>query len=108
MSDCLFCKIAQKEIPAQVVYEDEKVMAFNDINPQAPVHILVIPKKHITDLVNLEENDLSLIAEIFKIIKQIAGEKGLDQEDTGLLITVEKKVVKQFLIYIFIFSAVDK
>ncbi|NLW24090.1 MAG: histidine triad nucleotide-binding protein [Clostridia bacterium] len=80
MSDCLFCKIAQKEIPAQVVYEDEKVMAFNDINPQAPVHILVIPKKHITDLVNLEENDLSLIAEIFKIIKQIAGEKGLDQE----------------------------
>ncbi len=61
MEDCIFCKIVNKEIPSQIVYEDEDVLAFNDINPVAPVHILVIPKKHIKSLIELEKEDEALI-----------------------------------------------
>ena len=61
MEDCIFCKIINKEIPSSIIYEDEEVLAFKDINPQAPVHILVIPKKHITSLIDLKEEDEALI-----------------------------------------------
>ena len=57
MSDCIFCKIVNKEVPTNFIYEDEEIVAFNDINPQAPIHILVIPKKHISSLVELNKND---------------------------------------------------
>ncbi|MDK2822672.1 MAG: histidine triad family protein [Clostridia bacterium] len=80
MSDCIFCKIVDKEIPAKVVYEDDTVLAFNDIQPQAPVHVLVIPKKHISDLTALAEADLSKVTHIFKVIKEIAKDKGIDEE----------------------------
>lgn len=80
MSDCIFCKIANKEIPTQIVYEDDFILAFNDIEPQAPVHILVIPKKHISSIKTLQNEDLDLIKEIFTALPQIAREKGLDGE----------------------------
>jgi len=80
MADCIFCKIVNKEIPAQVIYEDEQVLAFNDINAVAPIHILVIPKKHISDMNSVEEIDLPLIGHIFKVIKNVVKEKGIDQE----------------------------
>ena len=64
MSDCLFCKIAKKEIPSSVVYEDDKVFAFNDIAPQAPTHILVIPKEHVATLADMK--DYSALADILK------------------------------------------
>ncbi len=57
MEDCLFCKIVRKEIPATIVYEDDQILAFKDINPQAPVHILIIPKKHIAGVTVLEEEE---------------------------------------------------
>lgn len=59
--DCIFCKIVNKELPSQVVYEDDEILAFKDIHPVTPVHILVIPKKHIKSLIDLEELDSSLI-----------------------------------------------
>lgn len=65
MEDCIFCKIIKKEMPSQVVYEDEQILAFKDITPQAPVHILVIPKKHIGSLIELEEVDKSLVRKYF-------------------------------------------
>ena len=65
MEDCIFCKIVKKEIPSKIIYEDEKVIAFEDINPQAPVHILVIPKKHIASIIELEECDKELIRKYF-------------------------------------------
>lgn len=65
MEDCIFCKIIKKEIPSEVVYEDEEILAFKDIYPEAPVHILVIPKKHITSIVELEESDKALIRKYF-------------------------------------------
>lgn len=61
MEDCIFCKIANGEIPSKVVYEDEEIIAFKDINPQAPVHILVIPKKHIASLIDLKKEDEVLV-----------------------------------------------
>ncbi|NPA39708.1 MAG: histidine triad nucleotide-binding protein [Thermodesulfobacteria bacterium] len=86
---CIFCKIVNKEIPADVVYEDDKVIAFNDINPQAPYHILVIPKKHISTLLELTEEDKELIGHIYMVINKIAKEKGF--ADRGYRVVVNCK-----------------
>lgn len=80
MKNCIFCKIINREIPSNIVYEDEKVIAFNDINPAAPIHILVIPKKHIETLLDISEEDSSLIAYIYQIINKIVEEKGFDKK----------------------------
>ena len=74
MEDCIFCKIINKQIPSEIVYEDEKVLAFKDINPAAPIHILVIPKKHIGTLLEISDNDGEIIAHIYKVINKIANE----------------------------------
>ncbi len=76
--DCIFCKIVNGDIPSSKVYEDEHVLAFKDINPCAPVHILVIPKKHIESVVALTEEDDFLIAHIFKVIRKISKEQELE------------------------------
>lgn len=78
MTDCPFCKIVRKEIPAKIVYEDEEIIGFHDINPQAPVHILVIPKKHIEDLTKIEGKEVALLGNILIAIKKIAEEKKLE------------------------------
>lgn len=75
--DCIFCKIINKEIPSDIVYEDEDVLAFNDINPEAPVHVLVIPKKHITSFNGLTEADGALLTKIMLVIQKIAKEKNI-------------------------------
>ncbi|MBZ9577489.1 histidine triad nucleotide-binding protein [Patescibacteria group bacterium] len=75
--DCIFCKIANKEIPKDFVYEDEKIMAFEDINPKAPVHLLIIPKKHIPSVDHLGVEDKTLMGEIILTAKKIAKEKDL-------------------------------
>ena len=80
MEDCIFCKIIKKEIPSSIFYEDEDVLAFNDINPLAPIHILVIPKKHITSLAHMEKEDYKLISKIYEIIDKISIEKGIKKE----------------------------
>lgn len=77
MSDCLFCKIAKKEIPGSAVYEDDKVFAFNDIAPQAPTHILVIPKIHVATLADVK--DYTVLADIFRVVNKLAAERGLDK-----------------------------
>jgi len=80
MSDCLFCKIANGEIPCDKVYEDDKVLAFNDIDPQAPVHFLVIPKEHIMSAADITSENSMIIAHIFEVISKIASQKGIDQK----------------------------
>lgn len=77
MNDCLFCKIINKEIPSTIVYEDEEILAFRDIHPVTPVHILVIPKKHISSLVDLKEEDERVIGRIYSIINKIAEAEGI-------------------------------
>lgn len=77
MTDCIFCKIINKEIPSEVVYEDDYILAFNDIYPLAPVHILVIPKKHLISVNDLTEEDSGTIGRIFLIIKELAAKFGV-------------------------------
>ena len=77
--DCIFCKIIKGEIPSSKVYEDDKVVAFNDINPVAPMHVLVIPKKHYESILEIDDNDMDIIGHIHKVIKQIVTEKGYDK-----------------------------
>jgi histidine triad (HIT) family protein len=76
MSDCLFCRIVKGEIPAAKVYEDDEVLAFKDIHPQRPVHILVIPKKHITSLAHATEADTSALGRMLVVAHQIAVDQG--------------------------------
>ena len=78
MSDCLFCKIVAGEIPSNKVYEDEDVLAFRDINPQAPVHILVIPKTHIPSAAAVDVSNSALTARCFEAIARIAVQEKLD------------------------------
>lgn len=80
MEDCIFCKIIKGEIPSNKVYEDENVLAFHDINPAAPIHILVIPKKHISMLTDLKEEDERLIGKIYTTINKIAEKEGFKEE----------------------------
>ncbi len=77
MSDCIFCKIINKEIPADFIYEDEEFIAFNDINPKANTHILLLPKKHIDSLAELKESDNILMGKALYIAKKIMEEKGI-------------------------------
>ena len=80
MEDCLFCKIVKGEIPSRKVYEDADVLAFYDINPVAPIHILVIPKKHITKLTDLTEEDELLVGKIYTTINKIARQEGFAED----------------------------
>lgn len=79
MNDCIFCKIVNGDIPSTKVYEDESVIAFKDLNPQAPVHILVIPKKHYNNVLDVEEND-NIISKIYEAINKIAEKEGFAKE----------------------------
>lgn len=76
--DCLFCKIIKGEIPSQKVFENDKVYAFKDISPQAPVHILIIPKEHIESAAKLDESNSAIVAEIFTVAARLAKELKLD------------------------------
>jgi histidine triad (HIT) family protein len=79
MTDCLFCKIVQKSIPAKIVYEDDQTLAFDDINPQAPVHTLIIPKKHLAAVQDCRDEESALLAQLLVTCANIAKQKGLSQ-----------------------------
>jgi histidine triad (HIT) family protein len=85
MTDCLFCKIRDGDIPGDIVFEDENVLAFNDVNPQAPVHILIIPKKHISTINDLEQGDEQVMGKLFSTAKKIAAEKGISDDGYRLV-----------------------
>lgn len=76
--DCLFCNIVKGQIPSEKVYEDNAVYAFKDVNPEAPVHILIIPKRHIKSVDELEETDKELVGHIFLVAKKLAKENKLE------------------------------
>lgn len=80
MEDCIFCKIIKGEIPSNKVYEDNDVLAFYDINPATPIHILVIPKKHIATLTDLKPEDGEIIAKIYQVINKIAKDMKFEQD----------------------------
>ena len=78
MADCIFCKIASGEIPAQIVYQDERVIAFKDLSPKAPVHVLIVPKKHVQSVAHFQAEDKELAAHIFvDVVPKLAAELGI-------------------------------
>lgn len=77
--DCIFCKIAKKEVPTKVIYEDDDIVAFPSIAPQAPVHIIIIPKKHIRDVNTLEPSDAELVGKLVLVAQKLAKENKVDQ-----------------------------
>jgi histidine triad (HIT) family protein len=87
---CLFCEIIERKRPAKIVYEDAQVMAFDDIHPQAPVHTLIIPKKHIATNLDLQEEDLGLIGHLFQIANRIALEKGIAENGFRLVMNCNR------------------
>ena len=78
--DCIFCKIVAGEIPSEILYQDEEVVAFRDINPEAPVHVLIIPRKHIPSLAHLSESDSPLIGRMVNIANRLAKEEGISED----------------------------
>jgi histidine triad (HIT) family protein len=90
MSECLFCRIAAGEIPAKIVFNDEKVVAFEDIKPQAPIHIIIIPRKHIPTVLDLDEEDRELVGHMHLVANQIAAEKSLTQDGFRLVTNCKK------------------
>lgn len=89
MQDCIFCKIAAKEIPVELLYEDEEVVAFRDINPQAPIHVLVIPKKHISNLLEITGADGTLLSRMHSVVRQLAEELGVADEGFRLVVNTK-------------------
>ncbi len=85
MTDCLFCKMVNREIPTTIVYEDEDVLAFNDIAPKAPVHVLIIPKKHIESLAAATEDDLRILGKLQMVAHRLAKELGVAESGYRVL-----------------------
>jgi histidine triad (HIT) family protein len=88
---CLFCKIVEKKIPSKIVYEDERALAFEDINPQAPVHILVIPKKHISTSLEIKSDDNELVGYMFQVANKIAKEKNISERGFRLVMNCNRE-----------------
>lgn len=80
---CIFCEIIERKKPAEIVYEDEKVLVFKDINPQAPIHLLIIPKKHITGIQEIKEDDIEIVGYMFFIARKIAEKLGINNYEKG-------------------------
>lgn len=91
MSDCLFCKIREGEIPADIVFENDDVLAFNDVNPQAPVHVLIIPKHHISTVNDVIEDDQVIMGKLFSAAKEIASQKGVSDDGYRLVVNCNEK-----------------
>ena len=91
MDECLFCKMIAGDIPADVVYQDDDVLAFRDINPQAPVHVLIIPKRHISTLNDLASEDAALIGKLSLAAAKIAAQEGIAESGYRTLINTNRE-----------------
>lgn len=91
MSDCIFCKIAKKEITTEFLYEDDKVLAFKDIQPQAKVHILIIPKKHYATLNDISETDFYIFPSLFKAGRVLAEKYGIKNSGFRMVVNTNKE-----------------
>jgi len=90
MNDCIFCKIVNKKLPTEFIYEDEEIVAFNDLHPIAPVHVLIIPKNHIPTIDDLEKNDTELAGKIILAAQKIARDLNISEKGYKLLFRVKE------------------
>ena len=95
--DCIFCKIAKKEIPAEIIYEDDLILAFKDINPQAPTHILIIPKEHFPSLNEIPEENKEILSHILINIKRIAQQTGASEDGYRVVLNSGKNAGQEVL-----------
>ena len=86
MNNCIFCRIVKREIPAEIVHEGPNVVAFKDIHPQAPVHILIIPKKHVARVMEFSSDDMSLVGDIHRAIQDLAKQHSVDENGFRLVV----------------------
>ncbi|HDH97175.1 MAG TPA: histidine triad nucleotide-binding protein [Proteobacteria bacterium] len=91
MSECIFCKIASGEVPSEKLYEDDDLFVIRDINPLAPVHLLVIPKKHIPTLLDLTDEDMPLMEKIVKVAREMAKKEGVAERGFKFVINVNEE-----------------
>lgn len=91
MEDCIFCKISNKEIPASIVYEDERMIAFDDINPQAPVHVLLIPKEHYPSLNEIPEDKKDVLSHLLLKAREIAREKEIGERGYRIVLNTARE-----------------
>ena len=91
MEDCIFCKIINKEIPASIVYEDERMIAFDDINPQAPVHVLLIPKEHYPSLNEIPEDKKDVLSHLILKAREIAQEKEIGERGYRIVLNTARE-----------------
>ena len=91
MDDCIFCKIINKEIPASIVYEDERIIAFDDINPQAPVHVLLIPKEHYPSLNEIPEDRKDVLSHLLLKAREIAREKEIGERGYRIVLNTARE-----------------
>jgi histidine triad (HIT) family protein len=89
--DCIFCQIASGKIPGDIVYQDKEILAFRDINPKAPVHILIIPKKHIASLDQLSQSDTALVGRMVAVASRLAKDEGVAEKGYRLAINCGKE-----------------
>ncbi|MEQ1667410.1 MAG: histidine triad nucleotide-binding protein [Sulfuriferula sp.] len=108
MSDCIFCKIAAGVLPSSKVYEDDEILAFHDIHPIAPVHILIIPKAHIVSLSECENNQQALLGRMLLLAPQLAREHGLETGFRTMINTGRGGGQEVFHLHIHIFGGGDK
>lgn len=80
MEDCIFCKIINKQIPSEIVYEDDEIIAFKDIQPVAPIHVLIVPKKHIASIMELSKDDKELIGKIYLVAQKLSIQLGVNED----------------------------
>jgi Diadenosine tetraphosphate (Ap4A) hydrolase and other HIT family hydrolases len=91
MEDCIFCKIANGTIPSKKVYEDAEVVAFDDVHPMAPVHVIIIPKKHIPTMLDVTKADMSSISSMFTAVQEVARIKGINERGFRVVINCNKE-----------------
>jgi len=90
MKDCIFCKIVDKELSSRIIYEDNKFIAFKDVNPKAPVHLLIIPKKHIPSVNHIEPQDADLVGKLILVAQKIAKKEGVSESGYRLIFNIGK------------------
>jgi histidine triad (HIT) family protein len=90
MADCLFCKIIKREIPGSIVYEDDRMLAFNDISPQAPTHVLIVPKRHIASLNDVTATDDGLVGEMVRRAVAIAAERRISASGFRIVLNTNR------------------
>ena len=90
MEDCIFCKVINREIPASIIFEDERIVAFNDINPQAPVHVLLISKEHFASLKEIPDEKKDILSQLLLKARQVAQEKGIAEKGYRIVLNTER------------------